>query len=517
MKKFLHLSNILLPVMLVVLLMTTMIAGCNKSGTTADTSPVSLTVVNGNQTKTFTMSQLKALTTATGNGGILNSAGSITTPEQFKGVAFTTLLDAVGGITQDEAVRISAKDGYTMTVSYNQIMNGEFTTFDSALGKEAAATKKTLIVAYEEKNAAISDDNGPLRTVILSDNGTVTEGHWWVKWTNKLEVISAPAAWNLNLIGAVTDTVSSTTYQSCVAPGCHGTTWTDSDNKKWTGVPLWRFVGSVDDSNVHNTGAFNDGLADAGYSVKITAADGYTKSFTSADVKRNNNWIIAYQVDGAALPAEQFPLRLVGTGLTNGQMVSQISSIELVFGTASTTAATTTSTNTATTAAPTVAETSTVPDTTVVLTVTRGSQQTKSYTMTQIKQLTAITGSAMTISKANVIGGPNQYRGVDLMTLLKAVGGIVSTSTVKVTASDNYSKTFTYAQIMDGSFTTYDKTGKEIAPVNKNVVFLAYEKDGVALDSSTGPLQLGVLTGDNQAVGSSYWVKMTVKIEIITP
>ena len=511
MKKFLNLNKILLPITLVIVLMTTMMVGCNKSGTTGDTSTVSLTVVNGDQTKTFTMSQLKALTTAIGNGGILNSAGNITTPEQFKGVAFTTLLDAVGGITADEAVRISAKDGYTMTVSYNQIMNGEFTTFDSALGKEATATRKTLIVAYEESNAAISDDNGPLRTVILSDNGTVTEGHWWVKWTTKLEIIPAPTAWNLNLIGAITDTVSSTTYQSCVAPGCHGTTWTDSDNKKWTGVPLWRFVGSVDDSIVHDKGlAFNDDLAAAGYTVKITAADGFSKSFASADVKRNDNWIVAYQIDGAALPAEQFPLRLVGTGLTKGQMVSQINTIELVFGTTSTTAATTATTTTFT-------ETSTVPDTTVVLTVTRGSQQTKTYTMTQIKQLTAITGSAMTISKANVISGPNQYRGVDLLTLLKAVGGIVSTSTVKVTASDNYAKTFTYAQIMDGSFTTYDKTGKEIAPVNKNVVFLAYEKDGVALDSSTGPLQLGVLTGDNQAVGSSNWVKMTVKIEIITP
>ena len=108
----------------------------------------------------------------------------------------------------------------------------------------------------------------------------------------------------------------------------------DTKNRVWEGIPLWLFVGRVDDDFKHNPnepGAFNDDLADAGYEVVVSAADGYSKSFTSAEVKRNDNMIIAFMVDGVPLPEDQWPLRLVGPDLTKGQMVGQIICIEVVF------------------------------------------------------------------------------------------------------------------------------------------------------------------------------------------
>jgi hypothetical protein len=93
---------------------------------------------------------------------------------------------------------------------------------------------------------------------------------------------------------------------------------------------LWRLVGYVDDDVQHGEGAFNDKKADMGYEVDVIAFDGYTKTFASADVARNDNMIVANKLNGSELPVDSYPLRLVGPDLTSGQKVSMIVEIELV-------------------------------------------------------------------------------------------------------------------------------------------------------------------------------------------
>jgi hypothetical protein len=95
------------------------------------------------------------------------------------------------------------------------------------------------------------------------------------------------------------------------------------------GVPLYLFVGSVDDEIEHEGPAFNDALADAGYSVDVIAADGYTVTFDAARIKRNKDIIVAYKVNDNALPDEFFPLRLVGNDLKKSEMVGMIAQIKV--------------------------------------------------------------------------------------------------------------------------------------------------------------------------------------------
>jgi DMSO/TMAO reductase YedYZ molybdopterin-dependent catalytic subunit len=172
---------------------------------------------------------------------------------------------------------------------------------------------------------------GPLRVVVMSGEGKATEGHWWVKWVVKIEVISVASPWTLHLEGAIAEDIDSGTFESGAAPGCHGASWTDDDGHTWEGVPLWLLVGRVDDEISHEGAAFNDELADAGYEVQVIAADGYSQSFTSAEVKRNDGMIVAYKYDGDSVPEKNWPLKLVGPGLTNKQMVSQIVEIKVIF------------------------------------------------------------------------------------------------------------------------------------------------------------------------------------------
>jgi len=460
-----------------------------------DTAVV-LTVSKGEQSVSYTMTALKALPSITGEAGQMSSTGTISGPFNYTGVTLSQLLEAVGGITDENAVRVTAKDGYAMTLSYRQLTEGNFTIIDSSTGKETTAEQTPVVfVAYEEAGQPIGEERGPLRLGIMTSGNQVTEGHWWVKWTQKIEVISVEKPWTLNLEGVITENMDPATFESGSAIGCHGVKWTDDQNRVWEGIPLWYLVGRVDDTNTHKGDAFDTAAAETGYEVHLIAADGYTVKLTSQEVAKNNALIIAYKRDGAPLPENQWPLRLVGATLDKGQMVGQIAAIKLVFDGEGEAAA---------------------PETTgeAVVTITKGTENTN-YTMAEIKAMTALSGYAGTKNKAGVITGPVPYKGVSLTVLLADLGGIPVNGSVRFTASDGYAKTLTYDQISQGTFTTYDATGTAVDAAVTPVVFLAYESDGADLPEGTGPLQLAIMTSEGQVTDGSNFVKNVVSVEIL--
>lgn len=477
---------------------TTTTSQAPAASNTTSEAPVALTIVKGDQTVTYTLDALKALPAITGIAGQMSSTGNISGPFNYKGVAMSELLKSVGGVTETNAIRISAKDGYAMTISYKQLNEGNFTVIDSNTGKETTATKQPVVfVAYEEDGKPIDENIGPLRLGIMTDTNQVTDGHWWVKWTQKIEVIPVQAPWNLKMEGAITENIDQSTFESGAAIGCHGTKYTDDQGQVWEGIPLWYLLGRVDDAtDTHKGDAFSDALADAGYEVQVIAGDGYTAKFTSAETKRNNNMLVAYKMNNKSLTDKAWPLKLVGSAVDKKRQVGGIVNIKLVFASSTTTAATT------------------VPAGPVVLTVINGTQ-TKTFSMAELKALTEISGFGGTKNKSGVVAGPFAYKGVALMDVLQTVGGITATQSIKYTAKDGYSKTLTYTQIANGDFSTYDKSGNPVAPEMKPVVFLAYEKDGAALDEATGPIQLGIMTCQNQVTDGSSWGKMLEKIEIV--
>ena len=303
------------------------LAGCNSKGTSA--GQAALTLTKGAQTKTLTLAAVKALPAISGSTGDITSSGTIEGPFQYKGVALADILEAVGGITSNNAVRISAKDGYSMTMSYKQVTEGsEFPTYDSTSGKEVTPSGKiTVFVAYEKDEKPLDDTQGPLRLGIMAP-GQVTDGHWWVKWAQKIEIISVQQPWTMSLQGVVTQSVDKATFESCAAASCHGTKWTDAQGHVWSGVPLWYLVGNVDSDKQMS---YNDALADQGYEVHVANSNGDMVTFTSTEVKRNNNIIVANQVDGQPLPTTEWPLALAGDAVDQQHQMGMISKIKLVF------------------------------------------------------------------------------------------------------------------------------------------------------------------------------------------
>ncbi len=395
--------------------------GPKATATPASNEPTGtvLAVVGPTGGHVYNMAQLKAMPATEGQGGIKSSTGQITIPEPFKGVALKDLVAALGEpFDSSMGVVITAEDGYSMTFSYDQVMNGAFTAYDPAMGNEMTTHDPlTAIIAYEHNGQPLnSAEEGALRLVVISaTNNQVVDGHWSVKWVNKIEVKPVGQTWTLDLQGAISSPVTRDSYQSCGSPSCHGATWQDENGQTWVGVPLWLLVGEVDDSDTHTENAYNHALAEAGYSIDVVGADGNTVTLNSQTIKENNDILVAFMVNDGELPQQYFPLRLVGNGLQSGQMVGQITRITV---------------NVPAEATPTVAE---VAANSGSLTITGMVNQETILTDSQLRAMETVT--------VNAVGknGPQDFQGVLLNSILDQAGIKAGASKLTLTASDNYS------------------------------------------------------------------------------
>ncbi len=474
-------------------------------------APVVLTVEGlDGTTISLTLEEVKALPAVEAWGGSMSSTGRITPPALHKGVAVEELCALVGGLAEGMAVRIEADDGYAMTISYDQIVNGAFTVYDPGTGKETT-TDDTLrvVLTYEREGAPLSErEEGILRLGMLNnDQMQVTDGHWWVKWVNRVTIKPLEAEWTLHLDGTITEEMDRATFESGAAPHCHLYEWQDGEGQTWSGIPLWLLVGRVDDDNPHEDKAFNRAMIDAGYSVDVVAADGYTVSFDSARFALNDDLIVAYLLDGSPLPEEYFPLRLVGEGIEKGEMIAQIA--QIVVHPPEVTAP-------EPPAEPTAEAQPALPAA-AALQITGRDGSTVAFTMAELQALPATEGWAGFKNSTGRIFPPLPYKGVAMTDLAAQVGALSPEDSVRVIAEDGYEMTFTYEQIADGAFTTYDpESGESSAPPGELHAIIAYEEDGKPMaESGNGALRL-VIVGDaaNQVTDGHWWAKFVNQIVI---
>ena len=138
-------------------------------------------------------------------------------------------------------------------------------------------------------------------------------------------VAAATADWPLQLVGAATVDMTQAEFESLASS--YPVSWDDSAGSLWDGVALWRLVALVDDGD---DTTFSDAMASAGYNVRVVGADGYSYTFPSQEVARDDGLILANKLNGAPLPAEKYPLKLVSPRFeVGGPSVSQVVRIEL--------------------------------------------------------------------------------------------------------------------------------------------------------------------------------------------
>ncbi len=433
-----------------------------------------LEIVGPSETKTLTMEELKALSTTEGYAGIKSSTGKITPPITMKGVALKDLAEFIVGMDEKSGFNVMAEDGYGITFSYDQIQNGSFVAYDPATGTELKSPVRLIpILAYEANGKPFdTKQDGTLRLAIVSPElNQVTDGHWSVKWVNKLEVKSLGEEWTLHAQGGIDKTIDRASIESCGAPQCHGTTWTDDKAQEWVGVPLYYLVGSVDDEIEHGGPAFNRTLAQAGYTVDLTAADGYTVMLEASRIQYNKNILVAYKVNENQLPDEYFPLRLVGSDLNKKEMVGMLKELKVNVAPITPAAATQTPTKEATAASADV-------NVSGSLVLTGAVNKPLGFTEADLRKMKSLKVSVETKK------GKQDFEGISLNALLDLAGMKDGATTLVITASDGYSAEVKLADVRDcpNSLVAFTDTPEKFNIVLPDLPTETWVKDVVKIE-----------------------------------
>ncbi|KAF1078975.1 hypothetical protein [Methanogenium sp. MK-MG] len=228
----------------------------------------------------------------------------------------------------------AAADGYTVRIIAGDGFSREFASADMARSDD-------YIIASICNGEPLSSEGDkapyPLRLVgpaVWNDaegkfTGSAIANITTIDLVELIPPEPAEGSYNLLTKGIITSVITEAFFEEALE--CHHQqTWTNEETgEQWGGIPLWVLAGWVDDRTPHGADGFNDAVALAGYTVIVTAEDGYSKSLPSALVARNNGLIVANTLNGSALE-DSFPLRLVGPDLPEASYsVGNLAKIEL--------------------------------------------------------------------------------------------------------------------------------------------------------------------------------------------
>ena len=175
----------------VVLIVTSIVVYQVNSNSLEKSIEWDLTLVgkNGEQ-EVLSYQEIIKMPSEEAQGGFFTTVGVVNGPFEVKGVPLLDLCDLVGGVTANDIVFVSAVDGYSMTYDYAQL-NGDIQTYDPETIHEAAHDELKVLLTYRQDGEILPDSDGrPLRVAVVGNADLLTEGHYWVKWVDKIEVIS---------------------------------------------------------------------------------------------------------------------------------------------------------------------------------------------------------------------------------------------------------------------------------------------------------------------------------------
>jgi len=252
-----------------------------------------LTVVRGEDSLAYTMPEVEAFETVTGQGTYTTSA-NVEYTASYVGVPMTTL---IGNVNSDATIRVTAADGYSMNYSAAMFQD---------------TSEGTWILAYKENGSYMPFDPGTFRIVQVGDETTHFSSSLSARMVVLIELLGVYVDYSLDMSGAVDRTFSRSELEEGIGCPCHVATvsvTSKGETHQYTGIPLWRLLAFVDDDifpvpalGIHyNDTDFSDDLASIAYSITLAASDGYTQTVTSDLVARNDGFIVAFKKDGIFL------------------------------------------------------------------------------------------------------------------------------------------------------------------------------------------------------------------------
>jgi hypothetical protein len=179
----------------------------NSSTTAATTNANASTVIvtYGSVTRTYAMADMQTLLTYFGYGGPRSQSGTVNNPPEYlyTAIALTDVIKGSknapgvepGGLTAGQSVKITGADGYSVTFTYDQIMNGNFPTYSISgsptTPAPTTATIPVIAILYWANGNGLDTSTGPFELGICYGQPLLTDANYWVKMVYKIDVIPA--------------------------------------------------------------------------------------------------------------------------------------------------------------------------------------------------------------------------------------------------------------------------------------------------------------------------------------
>jgi hypothetical protein len=111
-------------------------------------------------------------------------------PYHVTGVDLRDLAALAGGMHPDQRIRISGRDGYQWEFDADQLDGKGFVILGPDLRERSSPPLRLVLVYEQDKKPVPYPDGGPFRIAIISgDPSIITEGNFWVKWVDRIEII----------------------------------------------------------------------------------------------------------------------------------------------------------------------------------------------------------------------------------------------------------------------------------------------------------------------------------------
>ena len=277
--------------------------------------PTALTVEREEGTTEFSMSELKEMDTITGTGGYVKSSGIMEGPHTYTGITFETVLSATGLIPANYTVEAMASEGYTTYYNTTQVEPGYFPGYDPETGDKIGTIACNLSLAWADEGGSLPSEVGPLRAVLINEDGNFTDGHFWNKDVVRLTLIEEVPDWQVELDGVDHFNISHDDYYAG-ASCSHHQTEIKMNGDTYNGLPLYVLVAAMDGGNdIHFT--FNSSLALAThYNVTLYDGEGMNVTLSIDQIADNMSTIVAGWKNDKLLEGDEWPIKLVTPNAT---------------------------------------------------------------------------------------------------------------------------------------------------------------------------------------------------------
>ncbi len=272
-----------------------------------EVEPSVLSITVGDETTGYSMSELLALPSVTGEGGYKKTTGTIVGPYTYTGVTIQHLLEITGTLPVEYSIEAIASDFYTTYFNRTEV-EGALKAYDAETGDPLGRGNFTVILAYHEGGEPL-DHGGPLRIVTLSENGFLSDGHYWAKDVVNITLIDEIEPWSLELRGVEEWNMTHDIYYSLASCPHHHVELALGESVH-AGVPLWTIIASMDGGDDDHY-LFNATLLSKNYNVTLYSGDGANVTFTAEQLAYNSSIIVAGWVNGALLQEPDWPLKLI--------------------------------------------------------------------------------------------------------------------------------------------------------------------------------------------------------------